>query len=152
MTGVDLTAGTADDYTIELKYHTDCGTADIVIRYFTPMDPDEEDTIGACASDIEQIDANNTVHFRVKNPVIGINPFIEINDTLKFDIIFGGDFESGDSSRWSVNLQDEAAFYENARRMDEPFPYPEQRNPHEAGSSLISGVLRVMLTTWRWRH
>lgn len=100
MSGIDIVAGTADDYTVNLELVDDCSTADIVIKYFTPANPND---LTVCDATAEQIDSGNVVHYRI-TPSGGASQLsIEINSFRKFDVIFADDFESGNLSRWTTD-------------------------------------------------
>ncbi|MEM6453724.1 MAG: hypothetical protein AAF772_01385 [Acidobacteriota bacterium] len=104
-TGVDQTAGTSDDYTVELRYVESCDQADVIIALGSFMDMG---TIAACRATVEYAFPQAPMlarHLRVIPELPG--PLII---TLSQDILwdrttirgfFDDGFESGDVSAWS---------------------------------------------------
>lgn len=105
MTGLDSTAGTADDYTIRLTL-TDCPSADIEVR-FEPIE--SESTLGGCVMLLEPIDpvmpAVGFIHY-APVPFDLADPdrlivMIDSDGSTLWDVIFADGFETGDLSNWS---------------------------------------------------
>ena len=104
MTGLDLEAGTADDYTVTLEYEENCALADVRVDYLSLVG--EPGTLGVCISTIASIDPSPVdVHHRVV-PFTGISSqlLIEINADKVWDMVFVDDFEEGTTGRWDLTL------------------------------------------------
>ena len=109
-TGIDITAGTADDYTVSLVLEPSCAGVDIRIRSAVPSDMLNVETIASCEGALATVT-------QAMPPVVlrhyilddfGLpTPFeILVNDTdSTFDWnqeeIFADGFETGDTASWN---------------------------------------------------
>lgn len=103
MTGLDLLAGTSDDYTINIQYVENCANADIEVQLF---DLGTDGPIGGCLKGIEPIPGQGLdVHFTiVPEPVTGQSRvLVFVNSNEMFDAIFADGFESGDATSWTTS-------------------------------------------------
>lgn len=100
MTGLDLQAATADDYTVELVYEPDCSSADIRVE-FVPIDG-LAGILGSCFSDIEPIGSEPVqLHYRlVPLSLLFDQLTIRIDADDFWNILQIDDFETGNTSRW----------------------------------------------------
>ncbi len=106
-TGVDLMAGTADDYSVDLLYVGDCSNAhDLKVS----VDPVPSGAFGFCGNlRIDySFDPGNPLlarHFSIMRIVPAAPLEIVLNDAVPWTLgepIFEDGFESGDFSDWSV--------------------------------------------------
>jgi hypothetical protein len=116
MSGEDLMAGTADDYTVELVYVADCATdpSAIVVR-FVPFDGPTA-PIAECrgvAIDYAFPPPNPVLarHFELVELITSFAPQIRLDSNLNWDtgppiapVVFRDGFESGDLSEWSETV------------------------------------------------
>lgn len=90
MTGLDLNSGTADDYTIQVVLTSDCAAADIVaaVGVFA------SNVLGACSSNLPVL-LGSTIHYRING-----QQDLEINEMIRWDVVFADSFETGATDRW----------------------------------------------------
>ena len=105
MSGLDSVAGTADDYTIQASFVTDCAAAEVEIELMTFGDPD---ILGGCALQLRPIDPTmpgiGSIHHTAE-PVAaaGVTRLIvQISESALWDVVFSDGFETGDLSNWTV--------------------------------------------------
>ncbi len=101
MTGLDTTAGTADDYTIRLALVADCANAEIEVQ-FEPLAPN---LLGLCIAILDYIGSQppppaGRIHFATTPEPPSSRLLIQINSRIEWGIFYGG-FETGDLSRWT---------------------------------------------------
>ena len=108
-TGVDQMAGTADDYTVDLRYVADCAGADIVVEFSADL---SSGTIGACLADRTfSFPPTNPMlhrHYSLRIPSTLTSLKVQLNEALEWDFrveIFGDGFESGDLTGWTLVVQ-----------------------------------------------
>jgi hypothetical protein len=114
MAGEDLMAGTADDYTVELVFVTDCASnlsairvtfAQMSSRGAVPVATCEGATIDYAFPPLNPMLAR---HFEVVELLPTFAPVIRLDPDLSWDtdppvsIVFQDDFESGDFSAWTT--------------------------------------------------
>jgi uncharacterized protein YodC (DUF2158 family) len=111
MSGIDQTAGTADDYNVKLAFEPDCGQADVEVL-FTSIPNTLAPGVrvpARCTRDLRAIPADATGrHFQLVpfDPILS-RMRIEINSDLEwqgFGEVFADGFESGDTGPWTVTL------------------------------------------------
>jgi hypothetical protein len=102
LTGVDRTAGTADDYTLLLEYVTDCASATIQVTFGTPVSPANT---AECNADIflsVNPPSDPIKHYSISGGTYAI-PTIVMNSTLEWEDsvpIFLSNFETSGFNEW----------------------------------------------------
>ena len=90
--GLDETAGTADDYTVALTYAGLTDTCDVLVVF------EPQEGLVACPGFLSAFEAPNGRH--EKATLLG---FMAFNDQVQwhFGVLFNDGFETGDTTRWS---------------------------------------------------
>ncbi len=113
MTGEDWIAGTSEDYTINLQFTTNCSGAHVVLSG-APLG--EQEDLGGCSAKVNysfppSIPATARHYTVVDNDGPGNPVQIIVNTSHDWDfspagssLIMSDDFESGDTSGWSVTV------------------------------------------------
>ncbi|MCP4003163.1 MAG: hypothetical protein GY725_03100 [bacterium] len=106
MTGLDMVAGTADDYTIHLALVDDCADAEIEVQWkpLGPPMPGELQLLGRCSALLDYIGPQppppaGRIHFAMT----ALSPpriVLEMNSEVEWGVFYDG-FETGDLTRWS---------------------------------------------------
>lgn len=103
--GLDETAGTADDYTVSLIYVDDCAMADIEVN-FEPL-PLLPNALGNCAVDAVSLEPGQMfeIHHALR-PFLGDSRILlTINSDKDWDSsVFGDGFEDGTTSGWTLTV------------------------------------------------
>ena len=115
-TGQDLSANTADDYTINLVYEPDCMQADIRVDFGTLFVP--INTPAACKAEVTLSFPQPAATERHWSMTPAADPMVpdsatwlllELNDLFSWDFatpVFRSGFETGDFSEWSEVVQE----------------------------------------------
>lgn len=106
MSGLDATAGTADDYTIRLALVEDCFSADVEVSFSAlgPPSPAGQ-TLGGCEAQLTAIDPTPPPAGAIHHAMQRIFPLfdrirVRINSEVVWDSIFADGFESSDTAAW----------------------------------------------------
>lgn len=105
MSGLDETAGTADDYAIQLEFAEDCADADIEVRYESLGSTAR----GGCFADLESLAPAGQLDIHHKLIPIGGPGFervrVDINSDLDWSFeVFTDGFEDGTTGNWSQSV------------------------------------------------
>lgn len=96
--GIDELAGGGDDYTVQLAYVSDCGIANVKVRY-EPIAG-----LGLCVNTWTELPVSGQIlrHYAAATGVVTINSTPPGQGWAEFFLLDG--FEGGDTSRWSATV------------------------------------------------